>query len=188
MILLSVTAILTAWTAFQSSKWGGAMSISFAQASTARIEAARYDGTANRMASVQVTLFTQWSQADAAGEEELADYYQQQFPEPLKSAFAAWQENPTGGNPFAMPQYQLEASAQAKDADALADARYQQALDNNQRGDNYTVLTVLFATVLFFAAMSGRVTGAASQKILLSVAFGLFVIGVGFLVSFPKLI
>ena len=68
VILLSITAILTAWTAFQSSKWGGAMSISFAQASTARIEAARYDGLANRMTSVQVTLFTQWSQADAEGD------------------------------------------------------------------------------------------------------------------------
>ena len=41
VLLLSITAIMTAWAGFQSSKWGGAMSISFAQASTARIEAAR---------------------------------------------------------------------------------------------------------------------------------------------------
>lgn len=164
------------------------MSISFAQASTARIEAARYDGMANRMTSVQVTLFTQWSQADAENEKELANYYKRQFPEPLKTAFAAWEEDPTEGNPFSMPQYQLEPSAQAKEADVRADAKYQQALANNQRGDNYTVLTVLFATVLFFAAMSGRVTATVSQKILLSVAFGLFLIGVGFLISFPKLV
>ncbi len=188
VILLSVTAILTAWTAFQSSKWGGAMSISFAQASTARIEAARYDGIANRMTSVQVTLFTQWSQADAEGDQELAGFYEEQFPEPLKTAFAAWQEDPTAGNPFAMPEYQLEATRQAQEADALADSRYQQALDNNQRGDNYTVLTVLFASVLFFAAMSGRVMSAVSARVLLSVAFALFVIATGFLIAFPKLI
>ena len=48
VLLLAVTAIMTAWTGFQSSKWSGAMSISFAQASTARIDAARLEGVANR--------------------------------------------------------------------------------------------------------------------------------------------
>ncbi|HPQ85160.1 MAG TPA: hypothetical protein PLQ14_11915 [Actinomycetota bacterium] len=188
VILLSITAILTAWTAFQSSKWGGAMSISFAQASTARIEAARYDGLANRMTSVQVTLFTQWSQADAEGDQKLADFYEEQFPEPLKTAFAAWQQDPTAGNPFSLPEYQIPASQLAQESDALADAKYQEALDNNQRGDNYTILTVLFASVLFFAAMSGRVKASSSQVVLLSVAGVLFVVAVGFLIAFPKLI
>ena len=32
ILLLSATAILTAWTGFQASNWGGAMSISFTQA------------------------------------------------------------------------------------------------------------------------------------------------------------
>jgi hypothetical protein len=36
------------WTGFQASKWSGAMSISFSQASTARIEATRLEGVANR--------------------------------------------------------------------------------------------------------------------------------------------
>src|SRR6476620_3630407 len=51
VVLLSVTTILTAWVGFQSSKWGGAMSISFSQASTQRIEATRYEGVANRKLS-----------------------------------------------------------------------------------------------------------------------------------------
>ena len=162
------------------------MSISFAQASTARIEAARYDGLANRMTSVQVTLFTQWSQADAEGP-KLADFYEEQFPEPLKTAFAAWQQDPTAGNPFSLPEYPDPASQLAPESDALADAKYQEALDNNQRGTT-TILTVLFASVLFFAAMSGRVKASSSQVVLLSVAGFLFVVAVGFLIAFPKLI
>ena len=63
VLLLSVTAILAAWTGFQASKWGGAMSISFAEASSARIQAARLDGDANRRQTIQVQLFTQWLQA-----------------------------------------------------------------------------------------------------------------------------
>ena len=47
LVLLAVTAILTARCGFESSKWGGEMSISFSRASTARIEAARQQGVAN---------------------------------------------------------------------------------------------------------------------------------------------
>ena len=63
VVLLSVTAVLTAWSGFQASKWSGAMSISFSQASTARIEAARLEGVSNRKQTVQVSLFTQWLEA-----------------------------------------------------------------------------------------------------------------------------
>lgn len=60
VVLLSTTALLTAWSGFQSHKWGGVMAISFSEASTARIEASRADGVANRMQAVQVALFAQW--------------------------------------------------------------------------------------------------------------------------------
>ncbi|RYJ05886.1 MAG: hypothetical protein EON52_09215, partial [Actinomycetales bacterium] len=62
VVLLAVTAIVAAWTGFQASKWSGAMSISFSQASSARIEAARLDSDANRRVEVQVQLFGQWLQ------------------------------------------------------------------------------------------------------------------------------
>ena len=58
IILISVTTILTARTAFRASKWGGSMSILFSQASTARIDAARFESDANRQASVQIALFS----------------------------------------------------------------------------------------------------------------------------------
>ena len=68
MILLSVTAVLTAWSGFQAAKWGGAMAIAFSQAAAGRIEASRLEGVANRKQTIQVALFSQWVQADAYGE------------------------------------------------------------------------------------------------------------------------
>ena len=111
VILLSVTTVLTAWSGFESSKWGGAMSISFSQASSARIQAARLDGDANRKVSVQVALYTQWLESDALKNTQLADYIAARFPEPLKTAFAAWlatepRTNPQApSSPFVMPEY-----------------------------------------------------------------------------------
>ncbi len=194
VILLSVTAIATAWSGFQSSKWGGEMSISFSKASTARIEASRADGNANRQLTIQVQLYTQWIEAYAADDMVLADYLSARFPEPLASAWAAWialepQQNPDApASPFEMPQYVQPDAVASQEADARADALFQQALNNNQRGDNYTLLAVVFATVLFFAAVSGRVKRNLSAWFLLGVGLVLFTTATVILVSYPKII
>ena len=194
VLLLSVSAILTAWAAFESSKWGGAMSISFSQASTQRIEASRFSDKADSRQGVQVDLFTQWVQAKGAGEEETADFLEARFPEPLRTAYTDWlATNPLAAgapptSPFEMPSYKIPERAEAEAADARADAKFSQALRNNQRGDNYTLLTVLFAAVLFFAAMAERLGASWARYSMLGLASVLMVVGIVLLASFPKLV
>ena len=192
VILLSVTAILTAWTGFQASKWGGAMSISFSQASAARIEASRQEGAANRKQTIQVALYAQWLQANAGPDKSVADYLSARFPEPLQSAFASWKLTNPGTNPqapnspFAMPEYVLPELAAAQAADDRADTLFADALEANQRGDNYTLLTVAFASVLFFAAMSGKMKSRNRQWTLLGISLFLFGSATLLLLVFPK--
>lgn len=194
VIILSVTTILTAWSAFQSSKWGGAMSISFSQASGARIESARLDSAADTQRAIHVGLWTRWIDARAAENDEVADFIEERFPEPLATAHDDWLatmplDNPTApSSPFAMDSYVLPNAEAALAENDRADAAFDAALVNNQRGDNYTLLTVLFAAVLFFTAMSGRVRSPRSQLTLMVFAVGLGIVGVGFLIAFPKLI
>ena len=194
VILLSVTTILTAWSGFQSSKWGGEMAISFNQASSSRIAASRLEGTANRKQTIQVALFTQWVQAASAKDQSLMDYLAARFPEPLKSAFAAWlATNPNTNadapsSPFVMPEYQIPELSAARAADHKADQKFQEALRANQRGDNYTLLTVAFASVLFFAAISGRMTARRDQWILLGMGLTIFVVAFLLLILYPKLV
>jgi len=193
VIVLSVTTILTAWSAFQASKWGGAMSIAFSQASSARIEASRLDETGNVRISNQIGLWTQWVGADAAGETQLADFLVARFPEPLATAHRDWlgAHSATAGapdSPFDMPSYVIPEKRAAAAADARADERFRTALANNQRSDNYTLLTVLFAAVLFFTAMSGRVSARRAQWVLLGTGLVLGAVGLVFLAAFPKLV
>jgi hypothetical protein len=194
VILLSITTVLTAWTGFQASKWGGAMSISFSQASTARLQASRFEADVNRQQSIQVALFTQWLQAHQADDVELRTFLEERFPEPLASALPAWVatqplENPDApATPFDMPEYVIPELALAEASDARADAKFTQALRNNQRGDNYTALTVGFAAVLFFTAMSGRMRGRRAQWTLLALGCVGFVALAWFLLTFPKLV
>jgi len=194
VVLLSITAILTAWCGFQSSKWGGAMSISFSQASGQRIEASRLDATADRKQTIQVQLFTQWLQAYQAKDTELTDFLAARFPEPLHTAFPIWiasepLKNPdAAATPFELPEYNIPEATQAREADARADAKFYDALVYNQRGDNYTVLTIGFAAVLFFAAMSGRLKADRAKWALLAVGVVGFLVFAGFLISFPKMV
>jgi hypothetical protein len=194
IVLLSVTAILTAWTGFQASKWSGAMSISFSQASTNRIEAARMESITNRKLSVQVSLFVQWLQAYQSGDTELTEFLQARFPEPLATVFPAWldtrplKDPDAPATPFDMEEYVIPESVQASAADAKADRKFVQALRNNQRGDNYTVLTIGFACVLFFAALSERMRRRNAQWALLCIGGVGFVILAVILMTFPKMI
>ncbi|MGY0536328.1 hypothetical protein ACW14X_02350 [Nocardioides sp. YJ-D4] len=194
ILLLSVTAILTAWTGFQASKWSGAMSISFSQASTNRIAAARFESTANRKLSVQVALFTQWLEAYQSGDTELTEFLQARFPEPLATVFPAWldarplKDPDAPATPFDMEEYVIPESVQSGAADRKADQKFAQALRNNQRGDNYTVLTIGFATVLFFTALSERMRRRSAQWTLLCLGGVGFVLLAVVLLTFPKLI
>jgi hypothetical protein len=194
VVLLSVTAILTAWSGFQASQWGGEMSISFSAASSARIEASRHEATANRMQTIQVGLFAQWLQAYGADDEQLTQFLEDRFPPPLDEAFDAWVAtepltNPDApSSPFDMEEYHLPALDDAAAADDRADAEVGEALADNQRGDNYSILTVAFATVLFFTALSGRMRARRSQWTLLAIAGTGFVICSILLLTFPKMV
>lgn len=193
VVVLSVTTILTAWTAFQSSKWGGAMSISFSQASTARIESVKLTGTADQRTAIHVGLWTTWL-SQYKVDKEAADFLEARFPEPLATANAEWLATKPLKNadappsPFAMPSYVIPEREQATAADLRADEKFTEALADNQRGDNYTLLTVLFAAVLFFAAISNRLRSVRLQAVMLAAATALGLVGAVLLISFPKLI
>ena len=186
VVLLSLVAVMTAWCGFESSKWGGAMSISFSQASSNRIKASDANSSSRDAFQLDAMVFAQWLVAKQAGDQELADYLEGVFSDPLEVAFAAWDGKTK--TPFGLPEYVPAGKAEAEQFTKKADAAYAQALVNNQRGDNYSLLTVMFALVLFLGAVSQRRGPAWAQTALLTVAGVVAVAGVVIMVTFPVLI
>ena len=186
IIVLSITAVLTAWCGFESSKWSGEMSIAFSQASSARIEAARQEGMANAARQADLSIWGVYVQARAQGDAALATYVERRFTPHFEVAYRAWiaEREPTLG-PFRMKEYVPPGTTEAAAADQRADGRFADALRNNQRADNYTILTVLFALVLFFAAASTRLGRPRAQWVLLGVAITFLVIAMVILATFP---
>lgn len=186
VFLLSVIAVLTAWCGFQSSKWGGEMSIAFSQASSARIQAANAEGEARSARSFDLTVYASYIEAVGAGNEELADYTRSRFTPEFAVAFDAWVAGGEVENaPFARAEYVPQGTVEAAELNARADAKFAEALENNQRGDNYSLLTVLFALVLFLTAMSQREIAPWVGRTLLGLAIVVAVFGVALLATFP---
>lgn len=178
--LLAFAAIATAWASYQSSRWHGKQAEAQSASIAARVESTRQSNVANRQAQVDLALFTQWIDAYATRETELADFYRRRFREEFEPAFEAWVatrplRNPDAPlSPFAMPEYKLAATAQAERLEQQAADSSHDVKRNIQRADNYLLAVVLFAISLFFAALSTRLHTFEARAALLGLGYVLF--------------
>ncbi len=175
-IILASAALLTAWAGYQSSLWGGIQSSYYTQASAARTEAAQLRTESNQLRIVDLSLFENFVDARISGDEELADFYSERFRPEFDAAFGAWMaldpfDNVDAPNsPLAMPEYQLASEAQADALDATAATKFTDGEDANTYSDFFTLSTVMFATALFFAAISERFSYVRLRVMLLTFA------------------
>jgi hypothetical protein len=190
-VLLALAAIATAWSTYQSAAWRGKQAAAQSASIAARVESTREAAVANRQAQIDVALFTQWVNAYAQDEGELASFYRKRFREEFVPAFDAWvatkpRKNPNAPlSPFAMPQYKLAASSQADALEAQA-GDYSRAVQRYiDRSDRYMLAVVLFAISLFFAALSIRLHARDLRVALLALGNVIFVGTVFWLATQP---
>ena len=190
-MLLACAAVATAWSSYQATRWNGEQVKASSRTNAIRIDAARTQGLAEAQKQVDVMTFTQWVDAYARDETKLADFYFERFRDEFRPAVSAWLatrplQNPNAPlTPFAMPQYRLEAEAQAERLDAEAEASSATVRRNIQHASNYVLGVVLFAVSLFFAGMSTRLQTPTLRKVLLAVGCAVFLGAVVWIATFP---
>jgi hypothetical protein len=190
-VLLAVAAVGTAWSSYQASRWNGEQAKAFSRGNAARIESTRASGLADAQTQIDVATFTQWVNAYALEQTELADFYFRRFREEFKPAVDAWvatrplQNADAPLTPFAMPEYRLAARAEADQLEADAEAFAAGARTNVQRATNYVLGVVLFAVALFFAGMSTKLRERRLQVVLLALGATVFLGTVVWLATLP---
>ena len=190
-VLLSVAAVSTSWAAYQAARWHGEQAKAQSASIAARVESTRSADVANRQAQIDVALFTQWVDAYAREETELADFYRKRFRTEFRPAFQAWvatrpRTNPDAPlSPFAMPQYELAATATADRLEGRAAAMSQRVGRFIQQADNYALAVVLFAASLFFAGISTRLRSPATRMVVLGLGYTLFLGSLIWIATFP---
>jgi hypothetical protein len=190
-VLLAMAAVATAWAAYQSARWHGQQAKSQSASIAARVESTRTANVANRQTQIDVALFTQWVDAYARDQTELATFYRMRFRAEFQPAFQAWvatkpRTNPAAPlSPFAMPQYKLAATAQADRLEAQAGEASKQVGRFIQRADNYSLAVVLFAASLFFAGISTRLHSSTTRTFILGLGYTLFLGSLIWIATFP---
>ena len=128
-MLLVVAALGTSWSSYQATRWNGEQAAAASRTSAVRISAARAQGLSQAQTQVDVATFIAWADANRRGDHELAAFYVDRFRDEFQPAFVAWRAtrpftNPDAPpTPFAMPEYQLTAKADAEQLDAAVRGR-----------------------------------------------------------------
>jgi hypothetical protein len=181
-VLLAIATVATAWSGYQSTRWNGEQTKAGSRANALRIESAKAAGLANTQTEVDVATFTQWVDAYSLRQTDLADFYFSRFRDEFKPAVDAWLATRPLKNaaapptPFAMPEYELAARAEAERLDAQAEVFAGQVRRNIQRASNYVLGVVLFASALFFAGMSTKLTAPRLRVVMLSIGCTVFLL------------
>ncbi len=180
VVLLAIATVATAWSGYQSTRWNGEQAKAAGRSNALRIESAKAAGLANSQTQIDVASFTQWVNAYSLKQTELADFYFKRVRPEFKPAVAAWiatrplKNADAPPTPFAMPQYKLAARAQSERLEAQSDMFAGRVLVNIQRASNYVLAVVLFASALFFAGMSTKLTAPKLRVAMLTVGCVLF--------------
>lgn len=190
-IVLALATVATAWCAYQSTLWGGDGAKFRVVANTATIRADQASSSALQQTSFHASLFVDWAAAISTKNELLADFLYQRFPPVLKTASDAWLatqplQNPDApSSPFVMPEYQLPERAEAASWTAEAAAQWEQAEKAEQIADRYVLLTVLFASVLFFAGIAGKFQSRLIAAAMLALGLLTLLAGMALALTYP---
>ena len=158
-IILSIAALMTAWSSYQASLWDGDQTVAYSQAESIRTTASRWEVQAGQAEGADILLFTQWLDAYASGQGELEAFYESRFRPAYRVAHDAWlarhplQDLTAPRTPFEMPDYRLAAKGEAEALGRQADALFEQGQKANRISDDFVRATVILATAMFSAGI-----------------------------------
>ena len=161
-LLLSLVAVLAAYSGYAAAKWSTESSLTLARASAERTKANRADTEGIVTRTLDSASFNAWFTAFTAGDANAERLAEKRMRPGYRPAFDAWQATDPAHNPDAppgpayMPQYVIPQDAAAKALDAQADKAFADGSEAGATADKYIRATVFLATVLFLVGISGH--------------------------------
>jgi hypothetical protein len=159
-ILLSIVALLAAWSGYAAAKWSTESRVGLAKAAAARTEASRAALKANNVRNFDSSTFEAWFAAYTADNKQAMALAEHRFRPQFDVAFRAWRATHPETNPNAprgptyMPQYHQPGLREAGALDTQADAAFEAGSSDGETSDKYIRTTVFLASVLFIVGIS----------------------------------
>lgn len=190
-IILSLSTVTSAWSAYQSSSWHKVDLELINLASDYRIESLRSSSKAMQFKAIDVSMFLEFAQAYSQDNQVLSDFIYQRFRPEMRIAVDAWVALDPLNNaaapaaPFYMQQYTLADEIAAEELLTLAEERLNDAQLASQNSDTYAKMTVLFASTLFFSGITTKFNSSRVRVILLILALITFTTGLVVIITSP---
>lgn len=193
-ILLAFATIMAAWSAYQATRWSGVQTVALSEASALRAEGDELMTVAEAGLEIDVEMFSAWlvlaSEGNEAGTEAIRGRLRPEF----QPAFETWLdgaplETIPAGRPFDLPQYEQTARTEARQAAERfrdADEAATEARRANQTGDDFVLVAVVMAMVLFFAGVSTKLRSHWVRVLMMVLALAFFLGGLAFMLSLPQ--
>jgi hypothetical protein len=172
-VMLGLAAIITAWTAFQSSQLGDKVQESFSEGIRSSDQASPEYNTAIATDNQDQAIFLEYAKALVAEDEVTATYIQESLMSPeLAAAVEWWIEQPddTGpDSPFVEenPNWDDSSWNTAADLDVEAQQYFDSARQADADGDEFDLLEVIVTLSLFLFGVASLVR---QQKIQVGLA------------------
>jgi hypothetical protein len=190
-VLLSLVAVLAAYSGYAAAKWGTESSVTLAKASALRTKANRYDTEAVVTRTLDSVSFNAWFTAFVNGHRRAEQLAVKRFRPGYRPAFNAWLATDPAHNtkappgPAYMPQYVIPEAAAATAAERQADESFSDGSHAGSTADKYIRDTVFLATVLFLVGISGNFRIRVARYGLIGVGALLLVFSVIQLLGLP---
>jgi hypothetical protein len=159
-ILLSIVAVVAAYSGYAAAKWSTEQRVQLATSSSKRAQANRANLQALSVRNFDSTTFDAWFAAYSDGNKQAMALAARRFRPQFKVAFDAWRATHPETNPHApkgptyMPQYHRPGVRLSAELDRQATEAFSKGTDAGERSDEYVRVTVFLASVLFLVGIS----------------------------------
>jgi len=190
-VLLSLVAVLAAYSGFCAAKWGTESSVALAKASAERTKANRADLEGLQIRTLDSVSFNPAFAALTAHDPTALRLAVRRLRPGYRPVFQAWLAQHPLTNPKAapgpsyLPQYRIAETEEAHRLDGEADAAFEEGRHAGETSDDYIRVTVLLATVLFLVGISTHFPVLSARYGLIGMALVLLAASFAELASLP---
>jgi hypothetical protein len=190
-ILLSVVAVMAAWSGYAAAKWSTESRVGLAESSSVRAKANRDFLKSIEVRNFDSSTFEAWFAAYTVGNKQAMALAERRFRPGFRVAFDAWRATKPETNPNAprgptyMPEYHQPGLREAAVLDKQADEAFASGEDAGSKSDKYIRTTVFLASVLFLVGISTRFPLRGGRYALVGLGAVLLVISFVLLLQLP---
>ena len=192
-ILLSIAALGSSYAGFQSDLWDGEQAANYALAEQSRTDSSKDATVTLQYAGIDTILYTQWLDAYASNNLELANFYRGRFRPEFRQVFDQWmamrpRQNPDApSTPFHLPTYRDKTLDSGKALARKADQLFDEGQRANEISDSYGQAVLILALALFLGGITQGFKVHRTRVLLLSFSAFCLLLGLARIAFLPAI-